>query len=65
MKLEGLEFEEFAIETDYEPLEVTKFYLKEAKKLKQEAKSKYSQTKTSSSLSGVKIINDEDEWSDE
>lgn len=34
MKEVGLEFEEWAIETDMEPAEVTKFYLKESKKLR-------------------------------
>ena len=35
MKEEGLEFEEWALETDYEPSEVTAFYIQESKKLKQ------------------------------
>ena len=34
MKEALIEFEEYAIETDVEALEVTQFYLKESKKLK-------------------------------
>ena len=64
MKEVGLEFEEWAIETDLEPAEVTKFYLKEARKLRQNAHSAANKSKKGGA-SKVQIINDEEDEDEE